>query len=232
MLEKLKDRYKNFQPKEIEILIDGVPFKFKVIRKLSYVEKMTIVNSVLEIATSETEKGIKTFDNNLANVLLQLLIISRCTDLEFFNNNREDGSVEELLEIYDILTEFGVKEIISQISKTLCDFDIFGSLKRMLDEQLIETHRVLNIENSLSFQLINLLDNISDGVNSDTDNILEKFEVIKPLFEKLTKTMEMVEDKAEFNDNLGKALDEIDKIEKTLNDVEKPKKRNKKVSDK
>lgn len=232
MLEKLKDRYKNFQPKEIEILIDGVPFKFKVIRKLSYVEKMTIVNSVLEIATSETEKGIKTFDNNLANVLLQLLIISRCTDLEFFNNNREDGSVEELLEIYDILTEFGVKEIISQISKTLCDFDIFGSLKRMLDEQLIETHRVLNIENSLSFQLINLLDNISNGVNSDTDNILEKFEVIKPLFEKLTKTMEMVEDKAEFNDNLGKALDEIDKIEKTLNDVEKPKKRNKKVSDK
>lgn len=232
MLEKLKDRYKNFQPKEIEILIDGVPFKFKVIRKLSYVEKMTIVNSVLEIATSETEKGIKTFDNNLANVLLQLLIISRCTDLEFFNNNREDGSVEELLEIYDILTEFGVKEIISQISKILCDFDIFGSLKRMLDEQLIETHRVLNIENSLSFQLINLLDNISDGVNSDTDNILEKFEVIKPLFEKLTKTMEMVEDKAEFNDNLGKALDEIDKIEKTLNDVEKPKKRNKKVSDK
>lgn len=232
MLEKLKDRYKNFQPKEIEILIDGVPFKFKVIRKLSYVEKMAIVNSVLEIATSETEKGIKTFDNNLANVLLQLLIISRCTDLEFFNNNREDGSVEELLEIYDILTEFGVKEIISQISKTLCDFDIFGSLKRMLDEQLIETHRVLNIENSLSFQLINLLDNISDGVNSDTDNILEKFEVIKPLFEKLTKTMEMVEDKAEFNDNLGKALDEIDKIEKTLNDVEKPKKRNKKVSDK
>lgn len=232
MLEKLKDRYKNFQPKEIEILIDEVPFKFKVIRKLSYVEKMTIVNSVLEIATSETEKGIKTFDNNLANVLLQLLIISRCTDLEFFNNNREDGSVEELLEIYDILTEFGIKEIISQISKTLCDFDIFGSLKRMLDEQLIETHRVLNIENSLSFQLINLLDNISDGVNSDTDNILEKFEVIKPLFEKLTKTMEMVEDKAEFNDNLGKALDEIDKIEKTLNDVEKPKKRNKKVSDK
>lgn len=232
MLEKLKDRYKNFEPKEIEILIDGVPFKFKVIRKLSYVEKMTIVNSVLEIATSETEKGIKTFDNNLANVLLQLLIISRCTDLEFFNNNREDGSVEELLEIYDILTEFGVKEIISQISKTLCDFDIFGSLKRMLDEQLIETHRVLNIENSLSFQLINLLDNISNGVNSDTDNILEKFEVIKPLFEKLTKTMEMVEDKAEFNDNLGKALDEIDKIEKTLNDVEKPKKRNKKVSDK
>lgn len=232
MLEKLKDRYKNFEPKEIEILIDEVPFKFKVIRKLSYVEKMTIVNSVLEIATSETEKGIKTFDNNLANVLLQLLIISRCTDLEFFNNNREDGSVEELLEIYDILTEFGVKEIISQISKTLCDFDIFGSLKRMLDEQLIETHRVLNIENSLSFQLINLLDNISDGVNSDTDNILEKFEVIKPLFEKLTKTMEMVEDKAEFNDNLGKALDEIDKIEKTLNDVEKPKKRNKKVSDK
>lgn len=232
MLEKLKDRYKNFQPKEIEILIDGVPFKFKVIRKLSYVEKMTIVNSVLEIATSETEKGIKTFDNNLANVLLQLLIISRCTDLEFFNNNREDGSVEELLEIYDILTEFGVKEIISQISKTLCDFDIFGSLKRMLDEQLIETHRVLNIENSLSFQLINLLDNISNGVNSDTDNILEKFEVIKPLFEKLTKTMEMVEDKAEFNDNLGKALDEIDKIEKTLNDVEKSKKRNKKVSDK
>lgn len=232
MLEKLKDRYKNFEPKEIEILIDEVPFKFKVIRKLSYVEKMTIVNSVLEIATSETEKGIKTFDNNLANVLLQLLIISRCTDLEFFNNNREDGSVEELLEIYDILTEFGVKEIISQISKTLCDFDIFGSLKRMLDEQLIETHRVLNIENSLSFQLINLLDNISDGVNSDTDNILEKFEVIKPLFEKLTKTMEMMEDKAEFNDNLGKALDEIDKIEKTLNDVEKPKKRNKKVSDK
>lgn len=232
MLEKLKDRYKNFQPKEIEILIDEVPFKFKVIRKLSYVGKMTIVNSVLEIATSETEKGIKTFDNNLANVLLQLLIISRCTDLEFFNNNREDGSVEELLEIYDILTEFGIKEIISQISKTLCDFDIFGSLKRMLDEQLIETHRVLNIENSLSFQLINLLDNISDGVNSDTDNILEKFEVIKPLFEKLTKTMEMVEDKAEFNDNLGKALDEIDKIEKTLNDVEKPKKRNKKVSDK
>lgn len=232
MLEKLKDRYKNFQPKEMEILIDEVPFKFKVIRKLSYVEKMTIVNSVLEIATSETEKGIKTFDNNLANVLLQLLIISRCTDLEFFNNNREDGSVEELLEIYDILTEFGVKEIISQISKTLCDFDIFGSLKRMLDEQLIETHRVLNIENSLSFQLINLLDNISNGVNSDTDNILEKFEVIKPLFEKLTKTMEMVEDKAEFNDNLGKALDEIDKIEKTLNDVEKSKKRNKKVSDK
>lgn len=232
MLEKLKDRYKNFQPKEIEILIDGVPFKFKVIRKLSYVEKMTIVNSALEIATSETEKGIKTFDNNLANVLLQLLIISRCTDLEFFNNNREDGSVEELLEIYDILTEFGVKEMISQISKTLCDFDIFGSLKRMLDEQLIETHRVLNIENSLSFQFINLLDNISNGVNSDTDNILEKFEVIKPLFEKLTKTMEMVEDKAEFNDNLGKALDEIDKIEKTLNDVEKPKKRNKKVSDK
>lgn len=232
MLEKLKDRYKNFEPKEIEILIDGVPFKFKVIRKLSYVEKMTIVNSVLEIATSETEKGIKTFDNNLANVLLQLLIISRCTDLEFFNNNREDGSVEELLEIYDILTEFGVKEIISQISKTLCDFDIFCSLKRMLDEQLIETHRVLNIENSLSFQLINLLDNISNGVNSDTDNILEKFEVIKPLFEKLTKTMEMVEDKAEFNDNLGKVLDEIDKIEKTLNDVKKPKKRNKKVSDK
>lgn len=232
MLEKLKDRYKNFEPKEIEILIDGLPFKFKVIRKLSYVEKMAIVNSVLEITTSETEKGIKTFDNNLANVLLQLLIISRCTDLEFINNNREDGSVEELLEIYDILTEFGVKEIISQISKTLCDFDIFGSLKRMLDEQLIETHRVLNIENSLSFQLINLLDNISDGVNSDTDNILEKFEVIKPLFEKLTKTMEMMEDKAEFNDNLGKALDEIDKIEKTLNDVEKPKKRNKKVSDK
>lgn len=232
MLEKLKDRYKNFEPKEIEILIDGLPFKFKVIRKLSYVEKMAIVNSVLEITTSETEKGIKTFDNNLANVLLQLLIISRCTDLEFINNNREDGSVEELLEIYDILTEFGVKEIISQISKTLCDFDIFGSLKRMLDEQLIETHRVLNIGNSLSFQLINLLDNISNGVNSDTDNILEKFEVIKPLFEKLAKTMEMVEDKAEFNDNLGKALDEIDKIEKTLNDVEKPKKRNKKVSDK
>lgn len=232
MLEKLKDRYKNFQPKEIEILIDEIPFKFKVIRKLSYVEKMTIVNSVLEIASSETEKGIKTFDNNLANVLLQLLIISRCTDLEFFDNNKEDGSIEELLEIYDILTEFGVKEIISQISKILCDFDILGNLKRMLDEQLIETHRILNIENSISFQLINLLDNASNGLNMNTNNILEKFEKIKPLFEQLTKTMEMVEEKADFNDNLGKALNEIDKIEKTLDEVDKPKKRNKKTSDK
>lgn len=188
MLEKIKEKYMEDKSINVSIKVREIPFSFKIGNELSTMEKLAIVDTALDIATIE-DVDIEKIDRNIANKLLQYLIIQSCTDIELPKDekgNDSQGTIEEIFEFLDILGEKGIRDILKTIDSKLNTKNLYKELTFMLDNSIKEHYEVRRFRNSFLSKIISLLGNIDSkdiealkSLEPQLTDILNKLDIDK-----------------------------------------------------
>lgn len=185
MLNKIREKYINNKPINVSIKIREIPFNFRICNELSIMDKMAIVSTALDIAIVN-DSDVEMVNRNVANKVLQYLIIQSCTDIELLkdeNGNDKDGTIEEIFEVLDILGEKGIRDILKVINVKLGVKNLYKELSYMLDNNIKEYNEVRRFRNSFMSKLINLIANID----------LKDIETLKSLYPKLTNILDKLD---------------------------------------
>lgn len=185
MLNKIREKYINNKPINVSIKIREIPFNFRICNELSIMDKMAIVSTALDIAIVN-DSDVEMANRNVANKVLQYLIIQSCTDIELLkdeNGNDKDGTIEEIFEVLDILGEKGIRDILKVINVKLGVKNLYKELSYMLDNNIKEYNEVRRFRNSFMSKLINLIANID----------LKDIETLKSLYPKLTNILDKLD---------------------------------------
>ncbi|MFR4987171.1 MAG: hypothetical protein ACLUCH_07240 [Lachnospirales bacterium] len=162
MLEKIKEKYMQEKSVSVSIKVREMPFSFTIGKEPTTLEKIAIVSTALDIAIVD-DIDIQTIDRNVANKLLQFLIIQSCTDIELpkdENKNDKDNTIEEIFEFLDILGEKGVKDILRLVDNKLEIKNLYKELSYMLDNSIKEYYEIRRFRNSSLSKIMNFLSNI------------------------------------------------------------------------
>lgn len=185
MLNKIREKYISNKPINVSIKIREIPFNFRICNELSIMDKMAIVSTALDIAIVN-DSDVEMVNRNVANKVLQYLIIQSCTDIELLkdeNGNDKDGTIEEIFEVLDILGEKGIRNILKVIDVKLGVKNLYKELSYMLDNNIKEYNEVRRFRNSFMSKLINLIANID----------LKDIETLKSLYPKLTNILDKLD---------------------------------------
>lgn len=185
MLEKIKEKYIKDKSINVSIKVREIPFNFKIGNELSMMQKLAIVQTALDIATvKEVEDetvDVETVDRNVANKLLEFLIIQNCTDIDLPKGEENQGTIEEIFEFLDILGEKGVRDILKTIDIKLNTKNLYKELSYMLDNSIKEYYEVRRFRNSFLSKIINLFNNVDkedvNSLKSNLENILKNLDL-------------------------------------------------------
>lgn len=184
MLKRIKEKYENEKNVDVSIKIRGIPLSFKITKEINILTKIGMVSTALDIATVE-DTDFQTFDRNIANKILEFLIIKECTNIEVFGDEETEETIENIFEFLDILGENGIKSILRIINETLNIKNLYKELSYMLENNIKEFYEIRRFKNSSISRIINLLSNIDEG----------GLELLKELEPKLNKVLDKIDDK-------------------------------------
>lgn len=195
MLEKIKEKYFEEKNLKVQIKVRDIPLSFSIIKEPTNMDKMSMVETALNVSIIDDVDTDK-FDRNIANKILEFLIIQNCTDLQLLSNeNNEEDTILKIFEALDILGEKGVKDILEVINASLNVTNLYQELSSMLDNNIKEYYKIREFRNSFLSRIINLI--------SNTD--LENFDLLKNIEPQLSELMKKID-----MDKITKLMDKLE----------------------